>query len=248
MKIVCVIPCYKRIQISVEIIKLLQNQILVPTVLVIGEDHEEQIATETGARFIRYPNTSLSNKWQMGINYAKYLNPDAILILGSDTCITSNWISYCMDRLENGIDVIGKRDWYLCNLKPYRYPEVMHQCYTMIREDFIGGGRMISRRLLDRMNWILYPKDRDRGLDYQSNNMMKKFNPIYEVIESDDYKVMDVKGPWCSINTFEMLTHTKTETIHRLDFSPNPSITHWLSSNFEGILDSIKLCVPEVIL
>lgn len=104
------------------------------------------------------PNNPLSNKWQGGLDaFYSMSDPDAVIIVGSDDLITPAWIDACRKLLEQGAEYIYMDGAFFYDAPTGR----MVWGYTEQQ----GLGRCISRSLLDRMNWQLWPAGHDRGLD-----------------------------------------------------------------------------------
>jgi len=249
MKVACVIPCHERLQISIETINLLKDkQSLKPTVIVVGWSHvEEKIAKATNSLFVKCVNVPLGNKWQMGIEAARDLDVDAVLILGSDTWLTPDWIKFCASKIKDGADLVGKIRWYSCNLKVQQSIEIIHCGYhTSPAADYpVGGGRMISKRILDKMNWQLYPKDIKRCLDIASAKQMNVHNPRIDIFNTNKHKIMGIKGPWPTLNPFSRLKKASNSKIQRFEDVPAEGMINWLKIHFPGSLHAINRIMPD---
>lgn len=243
MKVVCVIPCHERLEISVASINLLKKyQTLKPITIVVGwSSIEKKIAQLTGSHFVECKNTHLGNKWQTGIDFARTLEPDALLILGSDTWLTKNWIKFCALKIAEGVDLLGKIQWYACNLRSNRIEIIQRGYLKSPAKDFpVGGGRMISKSLLDRMNWNLFPRDKKSCLDITSANLMKLHDPIVEIFNTNKHIVMGIKGPWATLNPFSRIKNADSSVLEHLEGVSSADICRWLQVHFPGSLSVIK--------
>lgn len=251
MRVVCVIPCHERLEVSVESINLLQkHQTLQPTVIVVGWSNiERQIAKETRSYFISCENTYLGNKWQTGIDFARTLEPDALLIMGSDALISPDWVKFSAEKIANGADLTGKISWYTCGIVPKKHLEILHHKYIRSPAvDFpVGGGRMVSRKLLDRMDWQLYPRGRKSCLDHGSAMNMKIYKPKIEIFEDAEHKNMGLKGPWPVLNTFKKMKNADPLKCQPLENIPTDEVSSWLQKYFPGSKKAIRKIVPRVL-
>ena len=117
------------------------------------ENHDFSIAKWEN---VFYPNSPLSDKWQCGLN-AVNRDVDAVIIVGSDDLITPGYIEACKYLLKRGAEYIYMDGAYFYNAETGK----------MIwgNAERLGLGRCISRSLLDRMNWKLWPDGLENGLD-----------------------------------------------------------------------------------
>lgn len=105
-----------------------------------------------------HANNPLSDKWQHGIeNVGADGDMDAVIIAGSDDFLTPQYIEACRYLIERGADLIQLDGAYFLNA----------ETGDMIWSNAIsmGMGRCISRRLLDRLDWQLWPEGLNQGLD-----------------------------------------------------------------------------------
>jgi hypothetical protein len=144
--------------------------------------------------YIRALNSPLSMKWQAGINALKNLDFDAVIILGSDDWIDFNTYHFIQMMLNEGHDFVGFKDCYfLDNGLQYYWPG-----YQTIRQyEPIGAGRTISRKVLERMNWRLFPAILERGLDRISWPQIYKYsdNPLIVSLKDKGLMMCDIKDP-----------------------------------------------------
>ena len=163
-------------------------------------DHELILVTvgseniEFSDNHVESANQPLSDKWQNGMNKVKSLNPDYVLMLGSDDVICSNLLDVYTPEMEKGIDLIGLIDCYFLDA---RINTLYHWIgYTNHRRnESIGMARMISKRLLNRIDWNIWDKGLRKGLDASMMRNFKRveysekmFNCIDENIAAIDIK------------------------------------------------------------
>ena len=115
-------------------------------------------------------NSNLSGKWNKGLDNPRDGGWNAVMIVGSDDLVTPRYIEAVKYLLEKGADYIYLPALYIYNLQDGR----MHYCLA----ERLGLGRVLSRRLLDRLDWKPWPDGINRGLD---GEMWKKINALKDV-------------------------------------------------------------------
>lgn len=173
MRVVAVIPVRGRLPLLKHTIRRLYNANGVNHVICIGETFEEQMCCQyEGAQFIKHRNNPLGKKWNRGFIEAKLYDPDAVLFVGSSDWVSPNWVEETTKHLDK-YDLIGKRDFQLLDIgdkNTYRF------CHWMGYEDKrridepIGIGRILSARILDKMNWRPIQDDLNSSIDYSMYN------------------------------------------------------------------------------
>lgn len=172
MKIAAVIPVHGRLSFWPITVKRLSRQINLPSpvrVVVVGWTEEERIAAErAGAHFVRHENQPLGAKWQFGIDRAIELyDPGAILIVGSTDWIADDWCSLLSPLIESGADLAGQRGIYCLDVRPGNAKRMIWwggYGPGPRRDEPIGAGRLISRRIIDRLRGRVFdpiPKSLD---------------------------------------------------------------------------------------
>ena len=199
MRIVSVTATYQREEITVDTLNLLKLQEFIDSSVLVGSGPVERKAAErTGASYVEIQNHPLGAKWQAGVQRAREFNPDAVLICGSDDWLTSNWCSVCARQIEQGIDIVGKTNWCSCIARPNHPLQVMRIRYRKNhRKDPIGSGRLISRRVLDKLDWNLYPIHKDRWLDWESWARIKKVKGRLKLLNiREDIWLLCIRSSW----------------------------------------------------
>lgn len=123
---------------------------------------------------IETSNFPLSNKWQTGIEEVRELNPDYVLMLGSDDFICSNLLDVYTSEMEKGTELIGLIDCYFLDSRidklSYWVGYRNHR-----RGESIGMARMLSKGLLNKLDWKVWTIQANKGLD---SIMMKKLRSL----------------------------------------------------------------------
>ena len=122
--------------------------------------------------FVKFKNKPISKKWNRCINEVKKYKCDAVMILGSDDIITDNYLYACKLYIHHNYDYITNTVWTTLNLEDNTISE-----FRYIRRAFtdgLGSGRVISKRLLNILNYNLYNFNLDKGLDGNSYKLFEK--------------------------------------------------------------------------
>jgi len=165
---------------------------------------------------LEHPNLPISNKWQSGLKYAKSFNPDYVLMLGSDDLICSNLLDVYTEEMEKGIDLIGLKDCYFLDSRNLEFSHWLGYRNHRIGES-IGMARMLSKNLLDRIDWNVWRKPINKGLDSEMMRVLKsvRFNETMFNCKKENILALDVKTDIniSNINTYRDLN---IEDIKRL--------------------------------
>ena len=165
-----------------------QTQSYIPAVVVSDGGLDEAICHKYGVWHIEYPNvkTEVSLKWNRAMAYMKSLGMDAVMILGSDDIISTNYYLKTLEQVEKGIDLIGTESAYFyCGQGMDRGKLTKLQGKAML-----GIGKTVSKRVLDEADWTLWRTAKGWGMDAMAQQEIVKHNPSKAVI--DDI-IVDVK-------------------------------------------------------
>lgn len=198
---VVVIATHNRTEITKELINSLQKQhenlkvVLVYTKSIEGKYYNA--INNPNLHLVAYQNNPLGLKWQAGVKMAKTLNPDCLLILGSDDTISNEYIRNGYELLKKGYHFIGLRRYnviYQRRIYQLDYKPIMP----------LGGGRIYSRQLLDKLNWELFePKERKLD-DYGWMQTVKSGMKAICISDTEKYgmEITAIKGAWQMLNPF----------------------------------------------
>jgi len=229
-RVVCLIAVYGRTEIVKLNVAILKAQtIKVDIVLIVSTTRDEQIAKSLGVNYVWSINSPLGKKFQNGMEYCRIFNPKCVIINGSDDLFSLNYCNYIVNVLKNyNSDLVGVNLWYLYHKGTY-----YQTSYKTNR--FIGCGRGISRRILDKINWEYYPINRPKGLDFYSKKRIMNVNGKIKIVLTPSEYVISYKGDW------DMITE-----INRILKSPNFKIvrknnrTHGIQKRMLPILKNMK--------
>jgi len=159
------------------------------------------------------PNNPCGAKWQMGVYYSRLFNPKSIVILGSDDILSKNYLEVNHKYILDRYDLVGKRSWYTIK---HGNKNLYDMSYTNKIKITLGSGRMYSKIILDKINWLIFDFLKDRGLDnYGEVLVNKNYGKILCV--NDESSVLSVKGNWEQMNNFDSLKQVSLGTNKRIN-------------------------------
>jgi hypothetical protein len=129
-----------------------------------------------GFKYVEHPNHPLSAKLNHATLLAKTFQPDYCLMMGSDDLIGVDLMDYYIVQMRKGIDYIYLLDCYFFDTVTkkglywagYRKP---HNIGVPA-----GIGRVISKRILNSLNWICWPLGYDKILDTGFDRALKRLS------------------------------------------------------------------------
>jgi hypothetical protein len=90
---------------------------------------------------VHHANYPLGDKWQSGVEIAKHLKADPLIINGSDDILSPKFFSRASELLAEGYHFIGLKSWYVYDLKSVYLFDYMAPLP-------LGGGRVYSKEFL----------------------------------------------------------------------------------------------------
>jgi hypothetical protein len=205
--VVCLIAMWGRQELVQININLLQKQTKkCKILLVVSCEADKKFAMKNkNIDWIYTDNKPLGKKWQVGLNECKKYNPSAVLINGSDDLLSLNWVETCYKYIKsNNYDIVGKSNWYILDLikkVPYKFK------YTNVNI-LLGAGRMLSRNILDEINWELFPINQNRALDSYCNKILNYHKAKRLICNLNKLFVISLKGQYDTLNSIELILKT----------------------------------------
>ena len=140
--------------------------------LVIGSEGNESKDLCKDFYYLKYKNQPLSNKWNAGIKEAKKYKWDYLLRIDSKDFISD--LQPYLDAIKEGYNYIGFADHWLYNI--YNDKIYYFQGYQdeERRGRSVGSGRMLSRQIINQMNWELWDEGLNKSLDYNFSEKIKE--------------------------------------------------------------------------
>ncbi|HYF69098.1 MAG TPA: glycosyltransferase family A protein [Ohtaekwangia sp.] len=166
-------------------------------VICAGDNPEDKVLCESlGAVWVHIKNRFLGDKWNAAFKKAKDFNPDAVLFVGSSDWVSDNWFSVMEPYVEKygfaGVPGCFLADLgeevRLCHWSGYAF------CRPERADETIGIGRMLSRRLLDALNWEPFSPILKNSLDRSMKDRAKTKGYV-------DHMVMDSRLKAMSLST-----------------------------------------------
>lgn len=206
-KIIAVIPVYGRRPLIKHTIERLYKKNGIYKVICIGEHpKDERTCRASGADWVQHLNKPLGAKWNAGFIAAKNYKPDGCLFVGSSDWISDNWLPV-LSPLLNDYDLIGLPGCSLLdiNTRNKRFRALHWPGYIGPREgESIGIGRLISKKVLDKMNWQPFGAGLDHSLDYSMKERVLKAEGKVKLVVTDQVKSLAIScDQWPNKHHFE---------------------------------------------
>ena len=156
----------------------------------------KDICEACGFHYHEHENQPMSEKWQYGLKMTQELDPDAVIIMGSDDLITREILEFYVEKIKQGHLLVGIKDFYIyeSNLRKLAYWRGYGKLNDAHRMDeTIGLGRCLTRPLLDKIDFQIWGGlNLNRNLDGAMTNRLKEIG-IFPVAE-EDALIVDVDG------------------------------------------------------
>ena len=176
MKVVACIPVYGRGRLLARTIYRLYEKNKVFKVICAGDQlRDKRVALKHGAEWVDAPNDYLGYKWNEAFAAAEKHSPDACLFMGSSDWIEDNWM-VVMKRYVKHYDLIGVPDFYMADYSVHpvtreliRIRAAYSSGYSQQSSrygDSVGGGRVLTKSLLNQVGWRPFQDDITHSLDW----------------------------------------------------------------------------------
>lgn len=153
------------------------------------------------SHFIEAPNKPLSDKFNIGLQGLRDIPFDYLFITGSDDIYTPGlWRAYEHLAQHKLYDYVGLLDFYFTDFQKTKYcPGFQH---NRLGEPH-GAGRMISREVIEKMDFTLWDNGLNSGLDA---SMTKRLNTLN--LKTHFFRCKDIN---------EIAIDLKTQNIQSMD-------------------------------
>lgn len=178
-----------------EVFKLFLNSLPQDAYLIcVGDDDQNRISFEESkikGTYIIHPNKPVSKKWNYGLQHAKKLNFEYLVITGSDDIFSTDlWDHYKTLTVQ----YFGLLDFYFLD---YATSKIKYQGGFMANRqgEPHGAGRALHRSVLDAVNWKLWDDTLNEGLDASMTKSLSNLILSTEFIkvQSKGWVAMDIK-------------------------------------------------------
>lgn len=175
---------------------------LFPAVCVSG-DEDKRICEEYAVDHITWGNKPVTQKWVQGFKYMRELNVSYVLILGSDDIMSSDLLHTEIKQMERGIDLIGvDKIYFYAGDGPHR-----GQMTSIMGRKILAPAKVISAKVLDKIDWLICPTDKNWGMDAIMDKTIRPFVGISAVVQG---MVVDVKTK-INLNSFRVFMGRQKE-------------------------------------
>lgn len=214
-------------------IKTLRKQTKKTGIILIGSSEEDTKWASSIANddvyYLECVNKPLGLKWNVGVKYSKLFNPNAIVILGSDDLLSTNYIEYMYKHITNGIDLVGKSDWNIVALNEFY--EASYKGFGLL-----GAGKIISKRILDELDWSIFDIIRHYSLDSLGTQIISKKGK-HMSDNNKNVSILSVKGNFPQKNTLKSILNSQNKkksilSIEKKDYNKK---IKWIYDNFGSI-------------
>lgn len=239
LKIIAVIPVFGRRELVKHTIERFLKKNGCYKVICAGHLLEDQrVCEDSGAQWVQFPNKPLGAKWNEGFKAAGKHSPDGCLFVGSGNWLSENWFSVMTPYLKD-YDLVGTpgchllhigNDFKLCYWPGYAGPR---------KAESIGIGRIISRRVLERLHWEPFDKNLDSGMDGSMTRRCLGVQGKIHIVRSDEIQSVGMSTDWWE-NKHKFLNHYNSLLQHKL--LPSVRINNaaaWVEKNFP---EAIQVC------
>lgn len=202
-KVAAVIPVHGRLELLPFTIKRLLWKNGVDVVICVGnESSEKAICISAGAKWVEHANSPLGAKWNAGFVAAKAYNPDAVVYVGSSDWLSNSWLTI-MEPLVNRHQIVGVPGCYFIDIAESIRLTYWPGYQGQRSDETIGIGRMLSRKLLDAIDWKPFDDTKEGSLDRSMKDKAAKvgFKDIFVV--DNRIKAMSISTPkWSNKHKF----------------------------------------------
>jgi hypothetical protein len=171
------------------------------------QEEDKKLCESLGARWTQRRNKPLGLKWNSAFEVAKDYNPDAVLFVGSSDWLSDNWLTTMRPYVEEH-GFAGVPGCYMAdigdtirtiNWKGYK------TCRPERADETIGIGRMLSRRLIEAMDWQPFDPNLDNSLDWSMKVNAKKYGFTDYMVHDDNIKALSIStNAWPNKHRFEL--------------------------------------------
>lgn len=190
MKVLVYTPVYLRASVTriyVAGLQRLKNRRNIDVLCVVspGDDENKKILKEAKIKTVEAPNSPLGRKKNIGLAHAKKIAGwDYLLELNSDDVIKDELLEIYDPYMNNGEKFIGIQNFIFYDL-------ISQKAKELNRPTMYGIGRAYRRDIIPDIMW---PNDKDRGMDNYSECVLKSKGIEPKRITTDKPLAIDFKS------------------------------------------------------
>jgi hypothetical protein len=175
-------------------------------VICIGHDTADQErARSLGADWVLHDNEPLGAKWNAGFMAARKYEPSGVLFVGSSDWVSDSYIKEA-ERMIREYDLLGKLGCHFTDIGPKHIRTVDWHGYKTGARSYepIGIGRVLSPRILNKLNWQPFDKRLQSGLDWSMWIRVLAADGNVGIFEDPDLKLLSISThAWGNKHKFE---------------------------------------------
>lgn len=182
MKIAAIMPVKGREALLFHTVNRLTTQGI--ACFCVGHTISERVVVEmAGGDFtmVKESDYTIAGKWQLALDKARKMKPDAVLYMGSGDLVSRNWCKTLYKDLEQGYAMTGTRGIYFLDIRHGNHKRLIWWGGYMEDRSTepIGTGRLFSSRVLDMMNWKLFDTTLNGSIDYCQMVALNTIAPMW---------------------------------------------------------------------
>lgn len=220
-KVVACMPVFGRRPLLKHTIERLYRKNGVYKVICSGDQAEDKkVCEDAGAVWVPHANKPLGAKWNAAFVAAKEFKPDACLFVGSSDWLSDNWCIELAPYMQQ-YDMVGTLGCHFADISDTNRVVYWPGYEGKRAWESIGIGRLLSHRVLEKLNWKPFSDVIDSGLDGSMSEKIEKVGGIAShTLDSDKIKSVSIStGQWINKHKFN---------------------DHW-----NNVMKSIKLSEPD---
>jgi hypothetical protein len=183
-------------------------------------------------QIVQHSNNPLGKKWQEGVNHARILGANPLIICGSDDFFSENFIEKASELAKNN-DFIFFDNWFIHSPKDQKNYTLR---YNMIKHGKppLGSGRIYSKKYLDKRHWQLFDTGKEIHLDDFAWNNLRHEDKI--LLNPMGMHILAVKGSWEQINPLDrILSHSTIDWDHEKEIDKYFNYPKSIQETFKGV-------------
>lgn len=205
MKIAIVCAVYKRPILTAIFLKyyaLLKKKYNIVLIAVGSEgDVSKNLCEGYGWHYVEHPNNPLSCKVNRAFIEARRFDVDGVIWIGSDDFMSEGLLDYYFKNFSSTTaNIMGLSDMYFYSVF---HDKTIHFQYHQEKkhEKSMGTARFCSREVLEKINYILVPSSKKRGIDFHAMQNLKKHG-----LREETFTMKDAGGICVDIKTDQVMT------------------------------------------
>jgi hypothetical protein len=187
---------------------------------------DRRLCEEMGAEWVQHRNNPLGSKWNAAFQAAAKHNPTACIFVGSSDWLSDNWIPVMHPYLDS-YDLIGTPGCYFMHLADENllcyWPGYVNQRVG----ESIGIGRMLSSKLLDKMQWKPFSDLLNNSLDGSMMQTSSRRAARVHLIDSSELKSVSI-----STNIWPNKHQFSDHYLGKLPSKKILDVDTWIENNF----------------